>query len=146
MRWLLQLFNMTRSEFFAPLDNDLSAYAIWNWWERRRKDYNVMVIIIAVPSLLIAALCCTFSGALKLGEDFMEPIGIFFFPIAWNVCYTFGALAQMCVPTSALRRKAGPVLLLTGVIFSLIVALLPALLWFCGWMISLTTHRPPFSD
>ena len=104
---------MSKSEFFEPLGEDLSHGAIWSWWERRRLQYNLMVIGTALASFLTAALCCFLSNVLKPGEDFEEPLGILLFivvgPIAWNVCYTFGALIQMCVPgvEPEYRRGAG---------------------------------------
>jgi hypothetical protein len=119
MRWL-----------FADPPEPRSAGSIIRWWEARRLAYNLIVGGVGLLSLAAFLGLIGLCGHLQPGEDAFEPIVLFVGAIAANFCYTAGWVTEVFL----LRRNrsgpsVAPQLFGTGLVFSLIVVLLPALLW-----------------
>ena len=119
MRWL-----------FADPPEPRSAWSIIRWWEVRRIAYNLIVGGVGLLSLAAFLGLIGLCGHLEPGEDAFEPIALFVGVVAANICYTAGWVTEVFL----LRRNpsgpsAAPQLLGSGLVFSLFVVLLPALLW-----------------
>jgi hypothetical protein len=123
--------------FFSRPSEPLSRLGIIAWWEIRRVPYNLIVGVVGIVSLLLFFLFIDLAHELKPGEDAIEPIAIVAAPFVINICYTIGWIVELLL--SAIRRKAsspiGPVLLKLGVGFSLIIVLLPSVIWFVTWIV-----------
>lgn len=100
--------------------------------------YNLIVGTVGAVSFLLYLLCISLAHELKPGEDAIEPMALLAAPVAINICYTGGWIVELLL--SAIRRKAssplGPVLLKLGVGFSLIMVLLPSIVWLVTWLAS----------
>ena len=122
--------------FFSRPSEPLSRLGIIAWWEIRRVPYNLIVGVIGAISLLLFFLFISLAHELKPGEDAVEPMALFVAPVAVNICYTGGWIAELLL--SAVRRKgsalAGPVLLKLGVGFSIVILLVPSVVWFLIWI------------
>jgi len=71
-----------------------------------------------------------YCGHLEPGDDAFEPLGLVIAPIAINFCYAAGWVTEIS-PWRAQPsgRRIGPRLLRLGLAFSVIVVMLPAVLW-----------------
>ena len=122
--------------FFSRPSEPLSRLGIVAWWEIRRIPYNLIVGIIGVISLLLFFVFISLAHELKPGEDAVEPMALFAAPIAANICYTGGWIVEFLL--SAVRRKGsssvGLVLLKLGVVFSVVIVLVPSVVWFVIWI------------
>ena len=110
-----------------------SPLAIIKWWEARRVPYNILIGVYGVISLTLFYFFIQSSGKLEPGEDAVEPIAFIAAPIAINLAYTAGWFVELILRyVFAVRStKTGPCLLKAGVIFSLVVASLPTVVWGC---------------
>lgn len=106
------------------------------WWEKRRIPYNLIIGIIGVISLFLFFVFVDLANELKPGEDAVEPIALFFAPLAVNICYTSGWIVETII--NSLKRKndqtVGPKLMKIGMAFSIIVLLIPSTTWFVIWI------------
>ena len=79
---------------------------------------------------------------LESGEDAVEPMALFIAPFMINICYTLGAIIE----AYALKRHkmhrllTGPRLFMTGLVFSLIMILLPIVITGLVLVIRLVRH------
>jgi hypothetical protein len=109
------------------------------WWEARRLRFNLYVGVVGIATWLLVMTAG--SAAVKLGEDFEEPIamivGPFIYAIFANVFYTFGWV----VDTMLYRGKPRVWLYKSGVIFSLVLTSLPGLWAVVAWLITVITGR-----
>jgi hypothetical protein len=109
------------------------------WWEKRRILFNLAVLATGLTTGLIIELIG--SRLAKPGEDVEEPLGIvagvIAFALAANACYTLGWIAEIIwsggdiARTEAMRPKVFRV----GIIFSVVVTLLPGILVPVAWAI-----------
>ena len=115
---------------FALPAEPRTAWSIILWWEVRRVPYNLIVCGVGLLSLVAFLALIGHCGHLEPGEDAFEPILLFLGLIAANVCYSAGWVTEL-----ALRRgdplgpSIAPQLLRWGLGFSLIVVMLPTILW-----------------
>lgn len=105
------------------------------WWERRRLAFNVVV-----GSTGVATLAYVNGLELLLGQGWLTPLtgpgsgarllGIAAYGLAANVCYTFGWVVENVVERWLGRPVygLGPALFRHGLVFSVGLTALPALL------------------
>ncbi len=118
------------SWLFAPPPEPRSAWSIIRWWEARRVPYNLIVGTVGLLSFVTFLALIGYCGQLPLGEDAFEPLGLIIAPIAINFCYTAGWVTEIALwHAQPSGRPIGPRLLRFGLGFSLIVVMLPAMLW-----------------
>lgn len=113
------------TRFLYPVPASRSAGAIVRWWESRRLAYNLLVGaagLVSVFSLNVAAVLFGESPALP-----WEPIVVF--GLGANVYYTLGWILESGAHAAWGREVMpfGPALFRTGLVFSVGLALLPAL-------------------
>jgi len=113
---------VTRS---TPID---SVWGIIGWWERRRVPYNLFLVAVGLPSLLLFYWTMTASGVVAPGEDAVEPLAVIAAPVLANVAYTFGWIVEGIGRNRSWVSPSGPRLMRMGLWFSLFVMLFPAVL------------------
>jgi len=117
----------------------LSMWEIVRWWEIRRIPYNLLVGTTGILSLVLMVFVG--SMAVKPGDDFEEPMGLIFFPIAFgimaNLCYTAGWIIDLVLYRGEPRRK----LFQVGLIFSTVLASLPGLWAICAWLFTVYSGK-----
>lgn len=88
--------------------------------------------------LLVFCTAIENSGHLEPGVDAVEPLALFVAPIVINACYTLGWLVELGL--HLLRFKVsnnfGYRLFRVGLIFSLVIVSLPAVIWSVVWLFS----------
>jgi hypothetical protein len=109
------------------------------WWEIRRIPFNLIVLVVGFASGLVIELIG--SRLVKPGEDVEEPIGIMIaiigYGVAANLCYTLGWITEIVwsggdtIRTEAMRPKV----FRAGIIFSVVLTLLPAILIPLTWLV-----------
>jgi hypothetical protein len=102
------------------------------WWEKRRIVFNLLVLMAGIVCIVAIKLI---GNHFKPGEVIFRPInfliGVPFYALVANVCYTFGWIAELAwgwgdtSATEALRPKMYRI----GVIFWIALTLLPAVLF-----------------
>ena len=118
------------SWLFAPPPEPRSAWSIIRWWEARRVPYNLIVGTVGLLSFVAFLALVGYCGHLEPGEDAFELLELFIAPIAINLCYTAGWVTEISLwRAQTWGRPLGPRLLRLGLAFSLIVVMLPAILW-----------------
>ena len=60
---------------------------IISWWESRRRHFNLFVGLTGFVSWMLVLVAR--GASLKPGEDFAEPLGMIFGPIAYTILATF---------------------------------------------------------
>jgi hypothetical protein len=102
-----------------------SAWSIIGWWELRRVLYNLALA-------LVGGVCCTLfvlfmSLMLEPGEDAVEPLALPVAVVLANMAYTGGWVVELLVRLIRRNRHphVGPKLLKVGLVFTLVVVLLP---------------------
>lgn len=104
--------------------------------EARRIPYNVIVGLVGLIGLLLFFLFITLAHEIKPGEDAIEPMALFAAPFVINIAYTGGWLAELFLRIVWRERwpLLGPMFLKLGLSFSVIVVLLPAVVWCMIWL------------
>jgi hypothetical protein len=114
-----------------------SAKEVVGWWEARRPIYNLLVGAAGIFSCMVVAIDVFASRYLHYGSTslpdppFFVFLGIFFYGLAANLCYTGGWMAELLV------RKISPaqsdqLAILSfkyGLVFSVLLSLLPAFIF-----------------
>jgi hypothetical protein len=117
---------------YEPLGSDLTINQIVDWWEKRRLAYNLFCLGVGIVSLLSYYFIWSSLGHLDPSEDVIEPLVLPLIvigaPIAWNLLFLLGPVFHICVPKTSpkLCRKAGPLMLMIGFVFSFFILILPA--------------------
>lgn len=99
-----------------------SPLAVWSWWESRRLTYNAVVGTAGL---------CTLAANLVLWGLPRGGLGPLFvvaaYGLAANVCYSFGAVAEVLLERWLGRGTygLGPALYRHGLVFSVGLTLLP---------------------
>src|SRR4051812_8706087 len=108
------------------------AHSIWNviaWWELRRLSYNLFVAAVGIPSLIVFFLAISAAHELQPGDDAVEPMALLAAPILANIAYTAGWVVECALLWRRSAQPRGPRLMRFGLLFSLLVMLLPAVGW-----------------
>ena len=112
---------------------------VFRWWEARRPNYNVMLLIIGIVTWVLVLVAG--SQAVKPGEDFEEPImmivGPFLYGILANLCYTLGPIFDV----TFYRGRPRVQLFKAGLIFSLTLTALPGIWAVTAWLITIHTGK-----
>lgn len=108
---------------------DRSFWSMVAWWERRRIGYNLFLVAVGIPALVVFFLAIEASHSLRPGEDAVEPLAIIAAPFLANLAYTAGWFVEWLLLSHGLRGPFGPSLMKAGHLFSLAVVLAPALMW-----------------
>ena len=76
------------------------------------------------------------AGELEPGEDAVEPLVILFAPIAINILYTGGWVAELLLRILWREKsvRTGPIVFKLGLMLSVFVIFLPAALWLSIWL------------
>lgn len=132
---LRQALQRTDERLHSPDRNSVDVIV---WWEVRRIPYNLMVGVWGAICLLIFTCSLNASGHLALGEDAIEPPLLLFLPFAVNVCYTIGWPVEIVLRKLRpdLNPKLGQFLFRAGLVFSLTVISLPAVIWGLTWFLA----------
>lgn len=127
---------------FDPLPVRAPWWKVLGWWELRRIPFNIAVGSCGVLCLAVFFVAIWASGHLKPGEDAIEPIALLAAPLALNVGYSLGFLAELALrrwaPTIGFHPRLSTSLLKLGLAFSITMAALPAVIWTVvavgGWL------------
>ena len=130
------LFNKLMVQPFAT--DGRTRNGVWDiilWWEFRRITYNLIVGSAGVVSGIICFTAAAISVS-KGGEPVGVPDGIFLiaapilFGIVANMCYTGGWIVELFARELLRRdtRRFAHVAFVSGVLFSIAVTFLPAVL------------------
>ncbi len=132
---LRQALQRTAERLHAP---DRNSIDIIVWWEVRRIPYNLVVGVWGAICLLIFTFSLDASGHLAPGEDAIEPLLLLSSPFAVNVCYTIGWPVEIVLRKLRpdLYPKLGVLLFRLGLILSLALISLPAVVWSVIWLFS----------
>lgn len=117
----------------------MSLTSVVKWWELRRIPYNIIIGCFGMVCLLVFYGALSSSGQLAPGEDAVEPLALLAAPVLANICYTFGWIVEIACRQLGLATigDLGPRLLRFGLIFSMFVVALPALIWSSIWILQL---------
>lgn len=128
------------------MGDSFSLTAVVIWWELRRIPYNLIIGSFGVLCLLIFYWAISAAGHLGPGEDAIEPLALFVAPVLVNICYTAGWVVEVACRKLGIvtTRDFGPRLLRFGMLFSLFIVSLPALIWTDIWLLQLLhlIHKP----
>ena len=122
---------------FTRREEIKSKPEIIKWWELRRIPFNIIIGITGIVTCAVIAAVSTIASN-TFGEPLGLPnppivaiLGIIAYGIAANVCFTFGWLIEILVrPTWQNREGAfAQISFSLGLLFSVIVTLLPAILF-----------------
>ena len=111
----------------APLSP--SAKAI-RWWEQRRPLFNLVLLITGLATIFIVFRAG--EDSVPPGEDVVEPalmwVAIIGYGVAANCCYTLGWVSELLWSggETGITERRRPLIFRLGLIFSVIVTLLPA--------------------
>lgn len=114
--------------YFETLDRPTSEREILLWWEKRRLVYNVFVVATAIVAFAVYS---WFGQIIEknTGAESGEPLVLFICvvagPIAWNLAYCLGPIADI-IRFTIHRKIFGSILLKTGLVFYLMILFLPA--------------------
>ena len=116
---------------FSVPDAQRSGFDVIVWWEQRRIPYNLIVGGAGFGSLIIFFVSIVSSGVLGPGEDAVEPLAIFFAPVAINICYCAGWVVENILRAvwPSKQHLFGPFLFKLGLGFSLFAVTFPAIFW-----------------
>jgi hypothetical protein len=107
------------------------------WWESRRFRFNLYIGVAGAVTWLLVSVVGSF--AVKPGVDFEEPIVMLIGPVVYaflaNICYTLGWIVDTIsyhgVPRTRLYKA--------GIIFSLILTILPGIWAVVAWLMTFVT-------
>jgi len=115
------------------------SYAAILWWEKRRLQFNA--IVLAVAALSFAVIEGVGSQLVQPGEDVVEPLAVIaggaLFIIGANLCYTLGWITELMWSggdtsrTADIRQKVYR----RGLVFSVLVAAAPGALVPVMWIV-----------
>ena len=107
------------------------------WWEKRRILFNFVVLVAGLASGLVIELI----GARHVapGEDVVEPVvamfGAFAYAVGANLCYSLGWITELLWSggDTALTAARRPKIFRLGIIFSVVLTLLPGVFIVIAW-------------
>jgi hypothetical protein len=121
------------SRLFARERNDLTAWQVVQWWESRRFAYNLLVGLAGLFTCVIAVLAAVIVESVGGRAVLPDPplfalIGVFFYGVAANICYTGGWFCELVSrrlwPAEA--AAFGRLSFTFGLIGSVLLTLVPA--------------------
>lgn len=119
---------------------------VW-WWEMRRVPYN---LIVGLTGILTCFLVVAISGLIPRGESSLagggspifEIASIILYGIVANACYSGGWISEILAKAIWKERAGaiGEISFAFGLVFSVVVTLLPAIVIFCFALSSMVLH------
>jgi len=104
-------------------------HCIIKWWELRRIQYNAIMLVIGVPSVLVYWNMFSKYAADPADDGIFPGLMPIFVGLVANFFYTSGWITECAV--RALKGKGapklGPILFALGLVFSIFVVSLPAI-------------------
>jgi hypothetical protein len=121
---------------FAPPEEPRQWWQVIAWWELRRIPYNLIVGGVGFISLLLFYLFISLAQGVESGIDAIEPLALLIAPILLNMAFTAGWLGELFLRIA--WQVQSPIIatafLKLGLSFSLLVAILPSVIWSCIWI------------
>lgn len=124
--------------------------AVIAWWEKRRFFYNKVLAAVGTVACILMISCGVVSEPL-VGEPIgipdppiLVPLGIIFYGIMANICYTGGWIAELLLARfrpGAQAERFGVRAFRLGVKFSIARTIFPALLCWGVFLFSLVTGK-----
>lgn len=146
------LRRMARSRYFkreAPLTDTRDIVL---WWESRRAPYNLSVGITGLITCAVILIGATIVEPYSTpGENPLMPDGLFlpligalFYALGANFCYTGGWVVEVLLHSlgKTADSEIGPLTFAMGLIFSVTLTLLPALLAIAITLETLISPKP----
>ena len=137
------------SRLFSRRTEAVGLLAILKWWELRRIPYNVLVGLAGVFTCAVSV-----GVAAMASERFNEPLalpdppifaafGVLLFGIGANVCYTGGWVVEWLARKIWNERTGafGEISFCVGLVFSVLLALLPSVVFTGLLILRLLLHR-----
>ena len=127
------------TEFLFPAPARRSVGGIVRWWESRRLAYNLFVGGAGLLSLGIMELIALLPPGLPVAR--VPSLGVFAFGVMANVCYLLGPAIEIAFQKLWGEKllPVGPSLCRMGLMFSVGLALFPALLFMIAWVVQLVS-------
>lgn len=129
--------------------------AVIAWWEKRRFFYNKVLAAVGTVTCILMISCGVISEPL-MGEPIgipdppiLVPLGIIFYGIMANVCYTGGWIAELLLARfrpGTQAERFGVRAFRIGVKFSIALTIFPALLCWGVFLFSLVTGKRAAPD
>jgi len=116
------------------------------WWEARRIVFNAAVLVAGIVTIIVIELIGDHYA--HPGEDVEEPVAIIFGVIAYgigaDVAYTIGWISELLWSGGDTSRteQVRPRVFTIGLLFSVGLTLLPAVLIPLAWAIFGFQHNP----
>lgn len=129
-------------DFFYPLPaRNRSAGAVFGWWEGRRGDFNLLVGAagcFTIAAYTLVASLPVWSGAERLPLRALLG-GAALYGVLANLCYFLGPLTELAMNRlwGEEAPRAGPELYRQGLVFSVGLTLVPAVLAGIGLVVRL---------
>jgi hypothetical protein len=125
---------------WASQESSLSTRGdIIRWWEARRYDFNGFLLAVGFASWLLVMIAG--SAAVKPGEDFEEPLGMFFGPVVYLAVANVGYALGWVVDTVFYKGQPRVRLYKSGLIFAVVLTGLPGVWAVVAWLITVHTGR-----
>jgi hypothetical protein len=115
--------------FLNVKTEDRNFFQIILWWELRRILYNAITLVCGLVSLTLIFYFAEVE--LEPGEDLIEPLGLIFFGLLCNLCYSLGWITELFTPKST---TYGPKMFKIGLCFTLFWVFLPAVIHIIFWI------------
>lgn len=133
---------------FESEDGPRSAWQVIGWWEVRRVAFNLVVGIAGILTIATGALALGTANAFLQTPLHRPDPPLFFFVLVYavlaNLCYTGGWVAELACRRlwPATRGDLAAVSFRLGLLFSILVTLLPAFLAVAFAVHAILTHNP----
>jgi hypothetical protein len=111
--------------FAEPRDEDADYLYIIGWWEVRRIPYNLLLVVVGIPSFILFLLFITAAG--ERGDP-VEPIALMAAPFLYNSCYTAGWVCELLLRAIGVKNSA-PTLMKLGTGLTVLLITFPAVAW-----------------
>jgi hypothetical protein len=146
--WLVEgAQQMIQWRFFSRHEPTPGSWQIVAWWEARRIPYNLMVGatgIVTVALCLVTARCERFLGQpiWLPGSPMLAIFAVPVYGLMANVCFTGGWVAEIVIAKvwPGESTAFGQISFCLGLVFSLLLTLLPGVLIVVVGALSLLRH------
>lgn len=114
--------------FSEPREEGADYLYIIGWWEFRRIPYNLLLVVVGMPSFILFLTFITASGELEGGGDAVEPMALVAAPFLYNFCYTAGWVCELLLRAIGVQNS-GPLLMKLGTGLTVLLITFPAVAW-----------------
>ena len=115
-----------------------SPLGLLGWWERRRPVYNLVVGATGLVTLTTVTILMTLTPGLHPTFSLVPLIAVAAYGVMANLCYSLGFLIELALELlwQGDIAPVGPFLFRQGLLFSVGLTLLPIVIVWIGWLIS----------